>query len=122
MSVNTQYVTSRSSIILHLSLGVLYTMNATVDSDLANLIQQHVNSLKDDVNKLVFDREEEVEAKKKMERALENILINVKELDEQVANVDSKVDENRRQMNEMKAKQDMTKISCGNYFIIISLV
>ena len=122
MSVNTLYVTSRSSIILHLPLGVLYAMNATVDSDLANLIQQHVNSLKDDVNKLVFDREEEVEAKKKMERALENILINVKELDEQVANVDSKVDENRRQMNEMKAKQDMTKISCGNYFIIISLL
>ena len=97
-------------------------MNATVDSDLANLIQQHVNSLKDDVNKLVFDREEEEEAKKKMERSLEDVLISVKELDERVANMESKVDENRRQMNEMKTKQDMTKISCGNYFIIISLV
>ena len=114
-------------------------MNASVDSDLANLIQQHVNSLKDDVNKVVFDREEEVEAKKKMERALEDVLISVKNLDERVANVESnvrkleameqeltsvsvKVDENRRQMNEIKTKQDMTKISCGNYFIIISLV
>ena len=92
-----------------------------MDSDLANLIQQHVNSLKDDVNKLVFDREEEEEAKKKMERALEDVLINVKKLEERVANVESNV-RKLEAMNEMKTKQDMTEISCGNYFIITSLV
>ncbi|XP_068711955.1 uncharacterized protein [Montipora foliosa] len=51
------------------SKGTSLCMNATVDPDLLQLVQHHVNELKSDVDKMSFDMESE---RKSIEKALKN--------------------------------------------------
>ena len=59
-------------------------MNAAVDSDLLKLVQQHVNTLKSDVNQLTFEVQED---KERVSKALKDISTSLEELEARVANV-----------------------------------
>ena len=56
-------------------------MNTTADPELVKLVQEHVNLLKKDVNKISFEREKEEENRKKIESALVNICNRLNELE-----------------------------------------
>ena len=56
-------------------------MNTTADPELVKLVQEHVNLLQKDVNKISFEREKEEENRKKIESALVNICNRLNELE-----------------------------------------
>jgi len=60
-------------------------MNATVDPDLLNLVQQHVNTLKTDVEQLTFEVQED---KERVSQALKDISTSLEELEARVAAVE----------------------------------
>ena len=70
-------------------------MNATVDPDLLNLVQQHVNALKADVEQLTFEVQGD---KERVSKALKNISTCLEEQEVRIANVE-------REQEVMKQKQ-----------------
>jgi len=72
-------------------------MNATVDPDLLKLVQQHVNTLKTDVEQLTFEVQED---KKRVTQALKDILTSLEELEARVASV-------QHEQEVMKQKQSL---------------
>ena len=60
-------------------------MNATMDPDLLNLVQQHVNTLKTDVEQLTFEVQED---KERVSKALKNISTSLEEQEVRIANVE----------------------------------
>ena len=82
-------------------------MNATIDSDLVKTVQQHVNVLKNDIDKMAF--EEEVN-RENVKRALHESQLALEELRERVAIVE-KEQEIIKQEQEV-IKQDQSSL-CG---------
>ena len=70
-------------------------MNATVDPDLLKLVQQHVNTLKTDVEVLTFEVQED---KERVSHALKDISTSLEELEARVVSV-------QREQEVMKRKQ-----------------
>ena len=70
-------------------------MNATVDPDLLKLVQQHVNTLKTDVEELTFEVQED---KERVSQALKDMSTSLAELDARIESVE-------REQEVMKQKQ-----------------
>ena len=59
-------------------------MNATMDRDLLNLVQQHVNTLKSNVDQMTFEEQEDRE---RVSQALKDISTRLEELEARVASL-----------------------------------
>ncbi|KAJ7375992.1 hypothetical protein OS493_037544 [Desmophyllum pertusum] len=64
--------------------GTILCMNPTVDPDLLTLVQQHVNTLRTDVDQLTFEVQEDRE---RVSRALNDISTSLDELEARIASV-----------------------------------
>ena len=71
--------------VLSSTLGTLLCMNATVDPALLHLVQQHVNALKTDLDKMAFEVENEREA---MKKALHCVEEGLEKLEKRVSKVE----------------------------------
>ena len=65
--------------------GTILCMNATVDPDLVKAVQQELVALKNDIDKLAFEKEEERE---QLQTALQNAVGHLKELEKRVSKVE----------------------------------
>ncbi|XP_022793708.1 uncharacterized protein LOC111332605 [Stylophora pistillata] len=69
----------------HCEFRTILCMNATVDPDLVKAVQQELIGLKNDVDKLAFEKEEERE---QLQTALQNAVGHQKELEKRVSKVE----------------------------------
>ena len=86
--------------------GAILCMNATIDPDLVKAVQQDLIALKNDVDKLTFEKEEK---RVQLKTALHDAVGDLKELEKRVSKVeqeqeslDAKVKDH---INELKTKQ-----------------
>ena len=87
--------------------GALLCMNATIDSDLVKTVQQDVNALKNDIDKMAF--EEEVN-RENVKKALHESQLALEELRERVAIVEHGQEIIRQEQEVIK--QDQSSL-CG---------
>ncbi|XP_068702139.1 uncharacterized protein [Montipora foliosa] len=85
------------------SKGTLLCMNATVDPDLLQLVQHHVNELKSDVDKMSFDMESE---RKSVEKALKNF----DELDARVSGLEQGFGHLQHEQKSLKSDVEDVKL------------
>ena len=97
--------------------GAILCMNATIDPDLVKMVQQDVNALKNDVDKLTFEQEVNRENVKK---ALQDAVRDLEELHDRVTLVDheqevikqnqrtlcDKVSTTQGQISELRSEQE----------------
>ena len=81
-------------------------MNATVDADLANVVQQHVCQLSSDLEKMKFENQKEMNDLKKV---LENFQLVLKELEKRVAKIEEKHDFLQQEQNSASSKVDVVE-------------
>ena len=89
--------------------GAILCINATIDPDLVKAVQQDLIALKNDVDKLVFEKEEE---KMQLKTALHDAAGDLKELEKRVFEVEqgqesliAKVQDQTYELNELKTEQ-----------------
>ena len=82
-------------------------MNATMDPDLLKLVQQHVNTLKTDVEHLTFEVQEDRE---RVLQALKDISTRLEELEERVASVHREQEIMKREQSSLTKKVDSLQI------------
>ena len=78
-------------------------MNATVDPELLKLVQQHVNTLKTDVEQLTFEVQEDRE---RVLQALKDISTRLEELEASVASVQREQDILKQEQSSLTEKMD----------------
>ena len=81
-------------------------MNATIDPDLVKTVQQDVNALKNDVDKMAF--EEEVN-RENVKKALHDSLLVLEELKERVAIVEHEQEVIKQEHEVIKQEQEVIK-------------
>ena len=81
-------------------------MNATIDSDLVKTVQQHVNVLKNDIDKMAF--EEEVN-RENVKKALHESQLALEELRKRLAIVEHEQEVIRQEQEIIKQEQEIIK-------------
>ena len=86
--------------------GAILCMNATIDPDLVKAVQQDLIALKNDVDKLTFEKEEE---RVQLKTALHDVVGDLKELEKRVSKVEKEQEslnaKVQDQINELKTEQ-----------------
>ncbi|KAJ7376004.1 hypothetical protein OS493_037556 [Desmophyllum pertusum] len=83
--------------------GTILCMNPTVDPDLLKLVQQHVNTLRTDVDQLTFEVQEDRE---RVSRALNDISTSLDELDARISSVQCELE---ARMANVQCEQEVIK-------------
>ena len=90
--------------------GAILCMNATIDIDLVKAVQQDLIALKNDVDKLTFEKEEE---RVQLKTALHDAVSDLEELEKRVFKVEQeqesltgKVQDQTNEINELKTEQE----------------
>jgi len=83
-------------------------MNATVDRDLVKLVQQHVNTLKRNVEQLTFEVQED---KERVSQALKDISTSLEELEARVASLGREQKVIKLEQSALSEKMDTLEIS-----------
>ena len=89
--------------------GVILCINATIDPDLVKAVQQDLIALKNDVDKLAFEKEEE---RAQLKTALHDAVSDLEELEKRVFKVEqeqqlltAKVQDQKNELHELKTEQ-----------------
>ncbi|KAJ7336075.1 hypothetical protein OS493_013454, partial [Desmophyllum pertusum] len=83
--------------------GTILCMNATVDPDLLKLVQQHVNTLRTDVDQLTFEVQEDRE---RVSRALNDISTSLDELEARMASMQCEIEVMKQEQSSLTNKVD----------------
>ena len=81
-------------------------MNATVDADLAKVVQQHVCRLSSDLEKMNFETEEEMN---NLKEELEKFQLVLEELEKRVAKIEEKHHFLQQEQNSTSSKVDVVE-------------
>ena len=89
--------------------GAILCINATIDPDLVKAVQQDLIALKNDVDKLTFEKEEE---RAQLKTALHDAVGDLEELEKRVFKVEqeqqlltAKVQDQKNELHELKTEQ-----------------
>ena len=89
--------------------GAILCINATIDPDLVKAVQQDLIALKNDVDKLAFEKEEE---RAQLKTALHDAVGDLEELEKRVFKVEqeqqlltAKVQDQKNELHELKTEQ-----------------
>ena len=89
--------------------GAILCINATIDPDLVKAVQQDLITLKNDVDKLAFEKEEE---RAQLKTALHDAVGDLEELEKRVFKVEqeqqlltAKVQDQKNELHELKTEQ-----------------
>ena len=126
-------------LLVFLHLGTLLCMNAAVDAALLQLVQQHVNALKIDLDKMAFELDSE---RKVVKKALQDVKADLDQLEKRVSSTEqcvkhlqnehsaltesveclkSDVKQGFAQVEE-RIKSAIPQISCGNKIISVKFL
>ena len=100
-------------------------MNAAVDPALLQLVQQHVNALKIDLDKMAFELEGD---RKVVKKALQDVKADLDQLEKQVLTIEERFGslESDVQQRVAQVKQRISsaipQISCGNKIIAVTFL
>ena len=89
-------------------------MNATVDRDLLKLVQQHVNTLKRNVDQMTFDVQEDRE---RVSQALNDISTRLEELEARVASLGREQEVIKLEQSSLSKKVDILETSTQVQFV-----
>ena len=99
-----------------LHLGTLLCMNAPVDPVLLQLVQQHVNVLKIDLDKMAFELEDD---RKVVKKALQDVKADLDQLGKRVSSIEQRFEslesdvQQRVAQVEQRISSAIPQISCG---------
>ena len=88
--------------------GTILCMNATVDPDLLKLVQQHVNTLKRNVDQMTFEVREDRE---RVSQALNDISTRLEELEARVASLEREQEVIKLEQSSLSKNVDTLKTS-----------
>ena len=86
--------------------GVVLCVNATIDADLANLVQQHVRQLSSDLDNWTFECQEEMG---NLKLILQNIQLCSQKMEQRITTVEEKHDILQQEQSSTSAKLDVVE-------------